>query len=89
MGKIYKVQALRHPGLFADLNGPIHPLIPFVKEVELEFFEAEEPEAAEDELLSVPESSELADDESSQAKKARTSTRAKIERNLFFINPHP
>jgi hypothetical protein len=47
----------------------------------------DELEVAEDELLSVPESSELADDESSQAKKA--STRAKRERNLFFINPHP
>jgi hypothetical protein len=61
----------------------------FSKLAELEIFEAEEPEAAEDELLSAPESSELADDESSQAKMARTSTRARIERDLFFINPHP
>jgi hypothetical protein len=63
--------------------------IPLSKLAELEFFEAEESEVAEDELLSVPESSELADDESSQAKKARTSTMAKRARDLFFINPHP
>jgi hypothetical protein len=63
--------------------------IPLSKLAELEIFEAEESEVAEDELLSVPESSELADDESSQAKKARTSTMAKRARDLLFINPHP
>jgi hypothetical protein len=61
----------------------------FSKLDELEIFEDDELEVAEDELLSELGSSELADEESSQAKMARTSTMAKRARDLLFINPHP